>query len=183
MSTEIREKTHWLHNPNKIFLGHQDLPAGNDVILTIASANWEVVENPKLNTKEEERIIRFVENYPWLKPFVCNVTNAKMIIKVTGDKFIEDSIGKKLKIGISQTKIMGETVDCLRVRDVAQRDLTDYINENQLNELMGLCLMAGKTEAEISSIMKIEGLRDLPSSKFDNVKKKLTLTINQNANN
>lgn len=181
--TTAEEKTHWLHNPNKAYLGHQDLPGGNDVILTIASAQYEVVENPVLNTRQEARVIRFVEDYKWLKPFICNATNAKMIVKVTGNKFIQDSYGKKLKIGISQTKVKREEVDCLRVRDVSQCDLTDYISPAQAIELLGLCEKAGKTEVEIAEILKIGKLRDLPASKFDSVKKKLILTASQNANN
>lgn len=179
----MKEKMHWLHNPNKAYLGHQDLPNGNDVILTIASAAWEAVENPVLNTKEERRVIRFVENDRWVKPFICNTTNAKMVVKVTGDKFIEDSVGKKVKIGISQTKVKREEVDCLRIRDVAQSDLTDYINGDQLRELLALCEKAGKKESDIAPILRIASFKELPLSKFESVKNKLNLTISQNANN
>ena len=40
-------KTHWLQNPNKNYLGHWDLPNGKDLVLTIKSAAWEEVENPR----------------------------------------------------------------------------------------------------------------------------------------
>lgn len=179
----MKEKTHWLHNPNKAYLGHQDLPNGADVILTIASAAWEAVENKILNTKEEKRVIRFAETHKWVKPFICNATNAKLVVKVTGEKYIEDSVGKKLKIGISQTKVKKEEVDCLRIRDVGQADLTDYINGDQLRELLALCEKAGKEEASISSILNIGSFKELPLSKFASVKSKLNLTITQNANN
>lgn len=180
-----KEKIHWLHNPNKAFLGHQDLPNGEDVILTIASAEWEAVENPKLNTTKEERVIRFVENYKWIKPFICNITNAKMIMKVTGDKYIEDSIGKKLKIGISQTKVKREEVDCLRIREIFQKDLTNYINKDQINNLKQLCVEAKKNESEIFSILKIKDFSFLPESKFQSVEKRLLTIIKQlkNENN
>ena len=42
--TKENIKTHWLYSPNKNYLGHQDLPNGEDVVLTIASANWETVK-------------------------------------------------------------------------------------------------------------------------------------------
>jgi len=38
--------THWLQNPNKNYLGHWDLPNGQDFVLTIASAQWEIVKDP-----------------------------------------------------------------------------------------------------------------------------------------
>ncbi len=101
--TEENELTHWLHNPNKLYLGHQDLPNGEDVVLTILSAKSEEVKNPILNTTENKRVIRFIEQNNWVKPFICNETNAAMLLKVTGEKYMEKCKGKKIKIGISQT--------------------------------------------------------------------------------
>lgn len=112
-------KTHWLQNPNKNYLGHQDLPNGDDITVTIKSAQWEVVENPKLHTKEEKRVVRFVED---IKPFICNETNSATIVKVTGCKFMEDTANKKIVFYVDQTKVKGQTVDCLRIRPVAPKD-------------------------------------------------------------
>lgn len=111
-------KTHWLMNPNKNYLGHQDLPNGDDITVTIASAAWEAVENPKLGTKEEKRVVRFVEN---VKPFICNETNAATIVKVTKCKFMEETAWKQIVFFVSQTKVKGQTVDCIRIRDVAPK--------------------------------------------------------------
>jgi hypothetical protein len=86
MTTQI--KTHWLQSPNKNYLGHQDLPNGDDITVTIKSAQWEVVENMKLHTKEEKRVVRFMED---IKPFICNETNSATIVKVTGCNFMEDT--------------------------------------------------------------------------------------------
>jgi hypothetical protein len=36
-----------------------------------------------------KRIIRFEE---YVKPFICNETNAAVIMKVTGVRFMEDSV-------------------------------------------------------------------------------------------
>lgn len=178
-----KEKTHWMQNPNKNYLGHPDLPNGGDAILTIASAAWEAVENPTIGTKEEKRVIHFAEQHKWLKPFICNETNAKMIVKVTGEKYIEDSVGKKIKIGISQTKIKKEEVDCLRIREVYQKDLTNYITNEQVAEIKELCAKAGKKEDQILSILKVDEFAQLPTSKFQAIKNKLTLNIKQNENN
>lgn len=111
-------KTHWLQNPNKNYLWHQDLPWGDDITVTIKSAQWEIVENPKLHTKEEKRVVRFVED---IKPFICNETNAASIMKVTGCRFMEETHDKQIVFFVSSTKVKGQTVDCLRIRDVAPK--------------------------------------------------------------
>lgn len=105
-------------NPNKNYLGHQDLPNGDDIVVTIKSAQWEIVENPKLHTKEEKRVVRFVED---VKPFICNETNAASIMKVTGCRFMEETHDKRIQFFVASTKVKGQTVDCLRIRDVAPK--------------------------------------------------------------
>jgi len=105
-------------NPNKNYLGHQDLPNGDDIVVTIKSAQWEIVENPKLHTKEEKRVVRFVED---VKPFICNETNAASIMKVTGCRFMEETYDKRIQFFVASTKVKGQTVDCLRIRDVAPK--------------------------------------------------------------
>jgi len=95
-------KTHWLQNPNKNYLGHQDLPGGDDLVVTIKSAQWEIVENPKLHTKEEKRVVRFAED---VKPFICNETNAASIMKVTGCKFMEETHDKRIQFFVSTAKV------------------------------------------------------------------------------
>lgn len=107
------EKTHWLSSPNKNYLGHWDLPEAKDLILTIASAQFEEVKNPITHQSDAKKVIRWKENY---KPFIVNATNANSIIKSTGQKYLEDSIGCKIALYISQTKVMGDLVDCIRVR-------------------------------------------------------------------
>ena len=111
--------THWLANPNKNYLWHQDLPNGEDITVTIKSAQWEIVENPKLHTKEEKRVVRFVEEN--VKPFICNETNAASIMKVTGCRFMEETHDKRIQFFVASTKVKGQTVDCLRIRDVAPK--------------------------------------------------------------
>jgi hypothetical protein len=181
----MKEKTHWLQNPNKNYLGHPDLPSGADVILTIKAASQEEVENPcvlvdKKPIREIKRVITFVENYKWLKPFICNQVNSEMIIKVTGEKFMEDCIGKRIKLGISKTEMYSkssksmESIDCLRIRNVPQKDLQDKtIEENQIaniNELLG---HTDKSAADICNAYGIGALKDLPASKYAGVIKTL----------
>jgi len=113
-------KTHWLQNPNKNYLGHPDLPNWEDLILTIKSWHWEEVKDPTRWSKEMKRIIRFEE---YVKPFICNETNAAVIMKVTGVRFMEDSVWKKIQMYLSQTKFMKQMVDCIRIRETAPRTM------------------------------------------------------------
>ena len=120
-----KEKTHWLQNPNKNYLGHWDLPNGNPVILTIISAQWEEVKNPIINKSEAKRVIRFKESSKWVKPMICNQINAQMILKTTGEKYMEDCAEKRIKITVSQTKVQGEEVDCTGERNDGGRETGD----------------------------------------------------------
>lgn len=108
-------KTHWLQNPNKNYLGHWDLPNGEEMTVTIKSAKWEEVKNPIINVTEAKRVIRFEEK---IKPFICNQTNANSILKSTGIKFMEDAGGLKIKlyIGSIKERQTGDFIDCLRVK-------------------------------------------------------------------
>lgn len=125
-----QKKTHWLQNPNKNYLGHQDLPNGDDIIVTIKSAHWEDVKDPTKWTTESKRVVRFEEK---VKPFICNETNAEMIMKVTWAKFMEDSSWKKIQFYVSQTKVKKEMVDCLRVREFAPED--NFSNKEAIDKL------------------------------------------------
>ena len=110
-------KTHWKRLSNPDFLGAYALEPGQDLILTIASVNHEQFTG--LNGKHEEgMIIRFREN---VQPMICNVTNAKMIQKVTGTPYIEEWAGHQIQLYAAETQFMGETVEALRVRPFEPR--------------------------------------------------------------
>lgn len=108
-------KTHWLQSPNKNYLGHWDLPNGDDLILTIKSAQWEEVKNPITNKSEAKRVIKFEEDF---KPMICNQTNAQSILNATGVKFMEDAGGQKICLFVDSIvdKRTKEDVDCIRIR-------------------------------------------------------------------
>ena len=170
----MTEKTHWLQNPNKNYLGHWDLPSGQDVILTIKSAKWEEVKNPITNKSDAKRVIRFEEAAKWIKPFICNQVNAQTILKTTNCKFMEDCGGFRIKIGVSQTKVKGEEVDCLRIRNIKQDALQPKkINDKQVEEIQGLVDKTDKSAADICRAYKVDSLKDLRLSSFDSIVKNL----------
>ena len=180
----IDKDMHWLYNPNKKYLGHQDLPNGKDVILTIESVTNEIVKNPKLKDDpgKAQTIIKFSEKTKWIKPFICNTTNIKQIMKNTGDKRAINSIGKKIKIGISQTMVKKKEVDCLRVRDIKSEKLTNTktITSEQGIQIEELAKKANKSMEDINASLKIKGIMELPLSKFDGTIKRLKELANEN---
>jgi hypothetical protein len=179
--TEKKTKTHWLQNPNKNYLGHWDLPEGRDIILTIKSAQWEEVKNPIINTSEAKRVIRFKEG---VKPFICNETNSQSILRSTGTSYMEDCQGMKIKLFLSQVKVKGQNVDCLRVKEVPQSELVEkVISKEQREELEGLIPSAGKSVIDICELMHIDSLAALPLIKFKNLCKRLNELSEENADN
>ena len=179
----MTNKTHWLQNPNKNYLGHWDLPNGDPVILTIISAQWEEVKNPIINKSEAKRVIRFKEQDKWIKPMICNQVNAQTILKSTGEKYMEDCVDKRIKILISQTKVKGEEFDCLRVMNIKQEMLQDNkISKHQLDQLQIVLGLANKDTIEFCKAMKINSLKDLQVVKFDAVIKRLKeMVTNENS--
>jgi len=111
----MKEKTHWLQNPNKNYLGHWDLPEKNDLILTIKSAKWEAVKNPITGVTAEKRIVHFEEKY---KPLICNQTNAKSILASSGVRYMEDAKGVKISLYIAKyfDRKEKEEIDAVRIR-------------------------------------------------------------------
>lgn len=163
-------KTHWLKNPNKNYLGHFDLPNGEDKVLTIKSACWEDVKDPTRNTVEKKRIVRFSEKFDWVKPLICNETNAAMILKTTKQKFMEDCEGCKLQIGVSKVKVKRDIVDCIRIRDIDSLSFDEQcITEDQMICIRSLLVSSGKSEDYICSAMNLTLLSELKISKFENL--------------
>lgn len=128
MKEIVKQKTHWLQNPNKNYIGHWDLPGGADLTLTISSAKWEEVKNPVINTVEAKRVVRFKED---VKPLICNQTNAQSILNATGVKFMEDSGGCKITLFVGSTKDnrTRQQVDCVRIREKTKTETKRVLKE------------------------------------------------------
>ena len=178
----MTDKTHWLQNPNKNYLGHWDLPSGKDVILTIKSAGWEEVKDPITRKSDSKRVIRFHEKDSWVKPFICNQINAQTITKSTGEKYMEDASGKKIQLGVDITKVKGEEVDCLRVRNVKQKDLEiKTISKKQIEELATISKQVNFGLDQVCKAFGFKEISELPESKFENTKKGLLAKRNANS--
>src|SRR5690606_25940000 len=111
-------KTHWkqFHNPD--YIGAYALEPGQEIIVTIRSAGTEQVIGAS-GKKEDCMVIHFSER--GIKPMICNVTNAKMITKVTGSPYVEDWAGHKIQLYAARVNAFGEEVEALRVRPKAPK--------------------------------------------------------------
>lgn len=110
------EKTHWkkLINPN--YIGVYSLKNGEDLDVTIEK----VVREQVVSTggKKEECTVAYLIGQ---KPLILNRTNSKTITKLFNSPYIEDWVGKKITLFSSTTKLAGEIVECLRIRDIAPK--------------------------------------------------------------
>ena len=107
-------KTHWkkLTNPN--YLGAYSIEDGHDLILTIKNVREEQVIGAD-GKKDDCVVCYFYEN---VKPMILNATNMKTIAKLYRTNYIEEWVGKKIRIGVEQVKAFGDIVDALRVKKV-----------------------------------------------------------------
>ena len=179
MTKEKNNKTHWLENPNKNFLGHQDLPNGENQTLTVKSGKWEEVKNPRLNTKDiifsqEKRVLRWEEEgkLKWVKPFICNETNALDICKKLQIEFIDDCVGAKITLTIKEVSFGKIKMKGLRILDAKMKENIDKINEEEKKELLDLINNQDKTDPiKICKAFNIKSLGDLPKENLELVKK------------
>lgn len=106
-------KTHWKKLINPDYIGTYSLPEGNDMNVTIKEVVRELVTGTA-GKKEECTVAHLVDN----KPFILNRTNCKSIQKITGTPYIEEWTGVTITVYQAITKLKGEDVECLRIREV-----------------------------------------------------------------
>lgn len=104
------EKTHWRKLQNPEYIGSWDLD-GNDKTVKILNVVTREITGIKGTTKETVLIL---EN---CKPMIVNVTNQLMIQKIYTE-FIEDWVDKLITLYPTTTKVRGDKMDCIRIRNV-----------------------------------------------------------------
>lgn len=109
--TMTEKQTHWKQYTNPEYIGAYCTP--KDTTVTIVKVVREMVTGDA-GRKEECTVAYLKES----KPFILNRTNCKMITKVLGTPYIEQWAGKQITIYPTVTKLKGEEVECLRVRDI-----------------------------------------------------------------
>ena len=112
-------KTHWKKLTNPDYLGAYSLDHGKDIIATIDHVIQEKVIGS--DGKSEECVVCYFRG--GVKKMILNATNLKTITKLFDTPFIEDWAGRKIQIGIEKVRAFGETVEALRVRKSAPKDV------------------------------------------------------------
>lgn len=112
-------ETHWKRLINPDYLGAYSLDSGQDMVLTIRSVKREMITGTG-GKQEECTVCRWEEEQ---KPMILNRTNCKTISKVCGSPYIEKWAGHRIQIYATTTRMGGETVECLRIRDKAPEEV------------------------------------------------------------
>ena len=106
--------THWRKGFNPDYLGAYSLaPEYRDIILTIQSVRQDV-EVRDQNGKKSSCIVAYFQED--VKPMILNVTNCKVITKLSKSEFIENWTGLKVQVFVAKIKVAGEMLDALRIR-------------------------------------------------------------------
>ena len=111
----MEKQTHWKTIADMPYLGAYALVGKKELVLTIKDIKQELVIG---NAGKKETCIVAYFSEPE-KPMILNRTNCKTISKIYDTPIIENWIGKKITVFASTTSLMGETVECLRVRPYA----------------------------------------------------------------
>lgn len=111
-------ETHWKRLINPDYLGAYSLDPGKDKILTIKAVKREMITGTG-GKQEECTVCHWAENE---KPMILNVTNCRTISKVLKTPYIEQWAGHRIQIYATTTRMAGETVECLRIRDKAPEE-------------------------------------------------------------
>jgi len=119
---EKETKTHWKSMlTNLDYIGAYALNYGEDLTVKITSVSKEKVKGDK--GKEEVCTVAHLEGQ---KPFILNRTNSKMIQRLYKSPYVEDWIGKEITLYATVTKVAGELVECLRIRnEVPSKEVKD----------------------------------------------------------
>ena len=90
---------------------------GGGLVGTIASVERDDVSPAGSRDPKMKPIVGFEESY--IKPFVCNVTNAKTIARICGSEDTDDWIGHKIMLYHDPSvELGGDVVGGIRVRGV-----------------------------------------------------------------
>lgn len=105
-------KTHWKQLTNPNYIGAYSLESGKDLEVQILKVTKEMVKGE--GGKQAECTIAILKDQ---KPLILNKTNCKTITKLFDTPYIEEWAGKKITLYRSVAQLMGENVECLRIRD------------------------------------------------------------------
>ena len=127
--------THWKQLINLDYIGAYSLEKGKDLTVTIKMVVREIVTGA--GGKKEQCTVAHLEGQ---KPLILNRTNQKMITRIYGTPYIEEWVGKKITLYASTTKLAGDMVECLRIREIKpalpELDPLDTVNFEKVKKAL-----------------------------------------------
>lgn len=104
--------THWkkLTNPN--YIGAHDLKPGQEIKCTFDRV---IEEDVKTAEGVQKCIVAYFVGGK--KGMILNKTNCKIITKLLDTPYLEQWVGKSIKIYAAKIRAFGETVEALRVKN------------------------------------------------------------------
>ena len=145
-------KTHWKKSFNYSYLGSYSLADGRDVTLTIAGTQTEMVQGEK-GQSEECFVMYFSDKFDFVKPMIMNKTNCKTLEKLY-TPYVEEWVGKKVMIGISQVNAFGGVHDALRIRPKVPTDRLPELTPSDCTAWEGAVNYIASGEGTIDNILK-----------------------------
>lgn len=95
------------------YLAADDL-LDQDACVVITKVVGGIVDDPKSGSKTRKAIVHLKG---WEKPLACNITNARVIAALHGSFKASAWVGKRIILYPTTTRLKGETVPCIRVRN------------------------------------------------------------------
>lgn len=110
----MAEHVHWKVLTNPDYLGAYAFDRGEEKVGTIRDVRTEMVPGAD-GKKELCTIVYFGEKD--LKPLILNKTNAKTITKLYDTGFVDEWVGKKIKMVVRNIKAFGEMMEAVRIKN------------------------------------------------------------------
>ena len=92
---------------------------GTAIVVEIESAQQETLKNTE-GKEQNKTVLAFIGKH---KVLPLNITNWDAVADVTGEDDTINWPGHKIEVYPTKTQMAGKTVDCIRIRPPAQREL------------------------------------------------------------
>lgn len=108
------QKTHWKKLRDPKYLGEWDFLPGQELKVTFEKVGQEKTFNPNTQQEQNVSVAYFKEGK---KGLIINATNAKIISALVGSPYLEDWIGHSVILMVAKTRIRGEVINSIRVKN------------------------------------------------------------------
>jgi hypothetical protein len=173
----------------ELFPIHKSTSIIPNIILTITNVvqSVNVYHTPDNKSKTKTQwVLHFKENYSysvrngekiteykWSLPLALNITNARKILSLAGTLNIQNIIGYQIELKYDSEVTIGKNMTGgIRIEKlIIPQGKT--ITDEQVQELQNLIAKTDKNENDITMLLNITSLSELPNEKFEAIKQRL----------